>query len=182
MCSQTENTPRRTHITWRCLLLSPRLSAGSARPDSHSFVCNQKGPQSEIQSPLAARPLSPPTLSDQQRPLSLKVTQKPPVRIPEEFRLPIGARKSGKTEPASHGLGAMGFSGFGRLGNECEPAVTRPGMTRVVRRRGLWSCTFRGRCGRSRGVCRSLHRPARDCLQAEMKASRSGGVSAHAGS
>ncbi|MFC3704283.1 hypothetical protein ACFOOL_05885 [Devosia honganensis] len=28
----------------------------------------------------------------------------------EEFRLPAGARKSPKNEPAGHGMGAMGFS------------------------------------------------------------------------
>ena len=60
-------------------------------------------------------------------------THKPSFRFPEEFRLPIGARKSGKTEPASQGLVTMGFSGFGRLVDEREPALTRPGLTSVVR-------------------------------------------------
>src|SRR5690554_2511077 len=49
-----------------------------------------------------------------------RLIKKPPFRFPEEFRLPIGARKSGMTEPAIHILSAMGNSGFGRLWNGTE--------------------------------------------------------------
>ncbi len=46
--------------------------------------------------------------------------QQQTVSNPEEFRLPIGARKSGMIEPAIRRLGAMDNSGFGRLGNSTE--------------------------------------------------------------
>ena len=44
-------------------------------------------------------------------------SHKPPVHKREGFRLPIGARKPPKTEPAIRRLRAMGVSGSGRLGD-----------------------------------------------------------------
>lgn len=48
-------------------------------------------------------------------PLSQVRAQERPFRFPEEFRAPLGVRKSGMLEPAVHADCPMGFWSFGRV-------------------------------------------------------------------
>ena len=70
-----------------------------------------------------------PQIANRRISLSDGLVQKRTERFPDEFRLPIGARKCEATEPAIRRLIAMGISGFGRLwdGTERMGEVNRQG-------------------------------------------------------
>jgi len=56
----------------------------------------------------------PPAKHVNEGPLTASAVRKRPVRNPEEFRAPVGVRKSWKPEPAGLNRCAMGFSGSAR--------------------------------------------------------------------